>query len=594
MESKQVVKKQVKVGKSKRHKQYYCYPFEVRLKLVKLHVEGGIPVAVVAREASVPPTTINNWVSMYRRNGEEGVRPQVQPPKGGWPRRLPEAVRTKIVEIKREHSWFGIKKISQMLRQLWLPGSPETVRKTLHEAGMMEPQAAARVSNNKREPRFFERATPNQLWQSDITSFEIKRGQRMYLIGFMDDYSRYVVGAEIFLSQTTENVIEVYRRARAEYGAPKEMLTDNGRQYVTWRGTSRFQLELKRDNVHHIRSQPKHPMTLGKIERFWETIMREFIKRAMFENFEQARERIRYWIKYYNHKRPHQGIEGICPADRFFEVRSEIKKTVQEGIAENVLEMALRGEPQAPFYMVGKMGDQSVVLTAKAGKLHLSVEDQKNNQTREMTYDLKQRNQTENQTQEHQQNLQRSGEDPGGPGSVDGALSGSSDLSGVGSHVDDAQSLAEPGDGRDVASAGDSSIAGRGQGAESSLASAVSQAAEWLRRAEASGETAPNPGERELNEQRTDGAQASSDHPQSTQRADDSDASGRRDGSLSQDVLPVGEQGAGRDDPIVGRTGTGETADTGRSGEGIDAAKDPGTGTTVGNRETERDGAFCS
>jgi hypothetical protein len=51
-----------------------------------------------------------------------------------------------------------------------------------------------------------------------------------------------------------------------EYGVPKEMLTDNGRQYTNWRGTTRFEQELKKERIRHIWSRPHHPMTLGKIE----------------------------------------------------------------------------------------------------------------------------------------------------------------------------------------------------------------------------------------------------------------------------------------------------------------------------------------
>ena len=77
--------------------------------------------------------------------------------------------------------------------------------------------------------------------------------------------------------------------------------------------------------------------------------------RAPFDSFEAARERIKLWIAYYNHKRPHQGIGGVCPADRYFEVASELRKTMSAGVANNVLEKALRGMPRAPFYMVGRM-----------------------------------------------------------------------------------------------------------------------------------------------------------------------------------------------------------------------------------------------
>jgi len=108
-------------------------------------------------------------------------------------------------------------------------------------------------------------------------------------------------------------------------------------------------------------------MTLGKIERFWKTIYEEFLVRAQFVSFEEARERVRQWAQYYNHRRPHQGIGGLCPADRYFEIQAELRKTIEQGIADNVLEMALRGKPREPFYMVGRMEGQSVVLRAEKG-----------------------------------------------------------------------------------------------------------------------------------------------------------------------------------------------------------------------------------
>jgi integrase-like protein len=104
--------------------------------------------------------------------------------------------------------------------------------------------------------------------------------------------------------------------------------------------------------------------------------------RAQFDSFESARDRLKLWVRYYNHRRPHQGIGGLCPADRFFEVQGEMKKVIQAGIQENLLEMALRGQPKAPFYMVGRMDGQSVVLKAEKGKLKLSVDD------KEITYDI--------------------------------------------------------------------------------------------------------------------------------------------------------------------------------------------------------------
>ena len=163
-----------------------------------------------------------------------------------------------------------------MLRRwFFLPASPETVRQRLHEAELM-PESSPPKKRNLTRPRFFERATPNQMWQTDIFTFRLG-GRYAYLIAFMDDYSRFIVGADLFRSPTAAAVIEVYRVAVGEFQPPKEMLTDNGRQYTSWRGTSRFEAELKKDRVAHFKSRPHHPMTLGKVERFWATIWQEFL-----------------------------------------------------------------------------------------------------------------------------------------------------------------------------------------------------------------------------------------------------------------------------------------------------------------------------
>lgn len=347
-----------------------------KLKAIRLHLEEGFSMALVCRELNVSKSSLGLWLQAYRLGGEAGLQPGVPGPRKN---RLPAPITDKIIELKREHPTFGIKRISQLLRRcFFLPASPETVRHRLHDAELMEKGSPPKKRNITR-PRFFERATPNQMWQTDIFTF-LLGGRYAYLIAFMDDYSRFIVGADLFRSPTAPSVIEVYRVAVGEFQPPKEMLTDNGRQYTSWRGTSRFEAELKKDRVAHFKSRPHHPMTLGKIERFWSTIWQDFLVRAQFDSFDAARERIKLWIKYYNHKRPHQGIEGLCPADRFFEIQTQLRSTIEAGIQENLLELALRGKPQAPFYMVGRMDGQSVVLRAEKGKLKLSVSDQQNHE----------------------------------------------------------------------------------------------------------------------------------------------------------------------------------------------------------------------
>ena len=441
------------------------HPVELRLKAVKLHLEEEFPLDVVSAEVGVAPVTLKVWVERYQAHGRAGLerRSQRHDPAQTT---LPAAVHAEIVRIKQQQPSFGIRRIAQWMRRvLLLPASPETVRQTLHRHKLLPKTKPKRAPKNPPKPRFFERSTANQLWQSDIFCFRLG-GQNAYLIGFIDDHSRYLVGLDVFRSQTAEYVLEVYRTAVGEYGVPKEMLTDNGRQYATWRGKTRFQLELQKDRVHHLRSQPHHPMTLGKIERFWKTIWEEFLVRAQFATFEEARERIRLWVKYYNHKRPHQGLAGMCPADRFFAIHQPLRQAIEQGIQENILELALRGQPKNPFYMVGRMGEQSVVMQMEQGQFKVTLDGEAHHPVKEVAYNMEGR-QHEQHSGENPQGTngpQRPGEMPGRAGGVDAAAAPGRNLQGTERAGEPVEQLAGTGAGGYAPSLGTADAAGNGAG----------------------------------------------------------------------------------------------------------------------------------
>jgi len=451
------------------------YGLEFKLRCVKLRLEEGIPISLLSKEAGASEDVIRRWAKAYQERGETGLRSGAAPTLSR--QKLPGPVREKIVEIKKQEPLFGVKRISHLLKRVFfLSASPETVRRTLRAEALIVP-SPKKPQRNMTRPRFFERSTPNQLWQSDIFTFRLG-GRYAYLIGFIDDYSRYMVGLELYRTQTADQVLEVYRRAIGEYGVPKEVLTDRGRQYTNWRGTTRFERELTKDRIKHIKSQAHHPMTLGKIERFWKTIYEEFLVRAQFGSFEEARERIRHWLQYYNHKRPHQGIGGLCPADRYFEIQGELKKTMEQGIADNVLEMALRGKPKDPFYMVGRMEGQSVVLRAEKGKLRLLVDDEESGSTQEMVYDVTaaeenpERRETDGKGREGEGGDRREeriqpygrGEMPGGAVGMDGATQTCGGLPGSRRGVDGIEPVAGAGDGGDAPGPQATSADGRENG----------------------------------------------------------------------------------------------------------------------------------
>jgi transposase InsO family protein len=555
-----------------------------KLRAIRLHLEEGFSQTLVCQELNVSKSSLGLWLQAYRLGGEAGLQPGVPGSRQG---RLPAPITDKLIELKQENPVFGVKRISQLLRRwFFLPASPETVRRHLHDARLM-PESSPPKKRNLTRPRFFERATPNQMWQTDIFTFRLG-GRYAYLIAFMDDYSRFIVGVDLFRSPTALSVIEVYRVAVGEFQPPKEMLTDNGRQYTSWRGTSRFEAELKKDRVAHFKSRPHHPMTLGKIERFWETLWQEFLSRAQFDSFDAARERIKLWIKYYNHKRPHQGIEGLCPADRFFEIQTQLRSTIEAGIQENLLELALRGKPQAPFYMVGRMDGQSVVLRAEKGKIKLSVSDQQNHE-QELTYDLNQNPNDQRKDGTEKTNpsatSQCSGQSPGGAGGVDRTVQAGGSLPPVEHQLCHLQPVAAKGDGGNAPGPRDARQPDPGRSPESALASVAAASP-----TDGDGHQTHPPagadkqdcqpligsgknGIDECQSQTTGGGDL-----QSPLRPDDRHGRGADAGPLPPAVLPVGTTGVAS--PVVGTTGPahGSPQDPEGSGEG----STPAPGTTTG------------
>jgi len=443
MEEQEAKRKSPAKSRPKKKKGVGPYPFEFRVQAVRMQLEEGYPASLITSEMGISNETLNQWVKRYQQCGEAGLQNQRR---GSKRPRLSGKIKDKIIALKRSNPGFGSRRISDVLKRLFLlPASTTTVHTILSQEDLIS-KGQQKRKTNPGTPRFFERATPNQMWQSDICTFRLG-GQNAYLIGFMDDYSRYMTGVGLYRSQTAENVLEVYRRARGEYGACKEMLTDNGRQYTNWRGSTRFEQELKKDRIRHIKSRPHHPMTLGKMERFWKTILEEFLLRAQFGSFEEARERIRLWVQYYNHQRPHQGIGGLCPADRFFEIHHELKKTLEQGMEENALELALRGKPRDPFYMVGRMGEQSVVIRAEKGQVRMLVDGEAPKDTKELVYELVKEDSDEGEAKPAI--LQPGGEGQGGAYDLERPTVSIGTVPGEAGQLDTVKPLAAPGHGGD-------------------------------------------------------------------------------------------------------------------------------------------------
>lgn len=348
---------------------------EQRLLLLDTWKRSRLPAGDFAVLVGISKHTLYAWKKRFEKEGPAGLMDR---PRGG-PRgsRLPDLTKRSILLLKQDHPEWGCERISDMLlRGPALPASPQAVARVLHEAGYELEEVPTRAHPDR--VRSFERARPNQLWQTDLFTFVLKRqNRRVYLVAFLDDHSRFVVSYGLHASQSTALVLEVLRAGITSYGTPEEILTDNGSQYVTWRGKSAFTRELEKRGIKQIVSAPRRPQTLGKIERFWGTLWREFLEAAVFVDLGDARQRIGHFIDHYNFQRPHRGAKGLVPADRFFGAAPEVLKTLQARVAANALELARQGLPKNPFYLTGQMGGQPFSLHAEGERVILTRDGQR-------------------------------------------------------------------------------------------------------------------------------------------------------------------------------------------------------------------------
>ena len=341
-----------------------------RLLILDTWQRSGLPAGDFAPLVGLSKHTLYLWKKRFTELGPAGLAEQPRGAKTGS--KLSEVTRRTIVMLKQAHPEWGCQRISdELARGPALAASAGAVARVLHEAGYQLEERTTRPHPDK--VRRFERARPNQLWQTDLFTFVLKRqNRRLHLVGFLDDHSRFVVGYGLHASASSALVLEVLRSAIANYGPPQEILTDNGPQYVTWRGKSQFSRELEQQGIRQIISRPKHPQTLGKVERFWGTLWRECLQRAVFLDLEDARRRIGLFIDHYNFQRPHQGLDGATPADRFFSAAPTVLATLRERITANSLELARHGVPRTPFYMTGQVAGQPFSVHAEGERVFLT------------------------------------------------------------------------------------------------------------------------------------------------------------------------------------------------------------------------------
>jgi transposase InsO family protein len=309
-----------------------------RLRLARLVVDQGWPVARAAERYDVSWPTAKRWVDRYRLFGEAGMADASSRPHHS-PNKTPQPVVRKIVHLRWKQRLGPVEIAAQV------GVAPSTVHKVLVRCRINRLTHVDRVTG---EPiRRYEHDHPGSLIHVDVkklgnvpdgggwrfvgrqqgrrnrfaTPGTMKNKWRNPKLGYayihtvLDDHSR-VAYAEIHDDESKETAASVLRNAVSWYAdrgvTVERVLSDNGSCYRShlWRDT------CTKLGLVHKRTRPYRPQTNGKLERFHRTLADGWAFKKLYNSESARRAAMPAWIHYYNHHRPHTAIGRSTPISR--------------------------------------------------------------------------------------------------------------------------------------------------------------------------------------------------------------------------------------------------------------------------------------
>lgn len=271
--------------------------FKKRKWIIKQKELRNLTDTEIAGSQNVTRMTVNNLWRAYKQHGLFALRGK---PKGRKADEIPENIRKAI--LKKRKKGYGIRKIEAMLNLDGIKISHNKIHRVLKEEGLVIPEPK---KGRRKKYISWQRDHSNSLWQTD---FCWQEKLQCWLIGYLDDHSRFIVGATYTLTATTEVALKLFDKAGKKYGLPREVLSDRGAQfYANIGGKSGYTSYLESLGVGHILASIKKPTTTGKLERFWLTHNKERW------NFNSLTE----FIRFYNFKRPHMSLDYLTPYEVF-------------------------------------------------------------------------------------------------------------------------------------------------------------------------------------------------------------------------------------------------------------------------------------
>jgi putative transposase len=166
-------------------------------------------------------------------------------------------------------------------------------------------------------------AYPNHIWGTDITYIRTAEGY-VYLVAFIDWYSRYVVAWQ--LSDTLQNgfVLQALREALCfatdcGLGMPDICNSDQGSHFTS----EAYTAMLEQAGIRISMDGRGRCMDNIFTERLWRTVKYENVFPNSYQNLEDAEQGLTNYFQFYNNKRRHQSLDRYTPAQVYFGIRTD-------------------------------------------------------------------------------------------------------------------------------------------------------------------------------------------------------------------------------------------------------------------------------
>jgi transposase InsO family protein len=293
---------------------------EQRYQAVLAVVQDGWKVVEVARRVGVSRQTLHAWIARYERGGLSSLADRSHRPTS-CPHQTTAEIEAIICELRREHPGWGPRRIEHHLAKAGVEPVPSrsSIYRCLRRHGLIE---LRRRRKRRDQYRRWERERPMQLWQMDVMGgVLLDDGTELKVVTGIDDHSRFCVAAGLVTRAISKAVCEVLAASLHRWGIPDEILTDNGKVFTGRFGPQPVEVLFDRicreNGISHRHTGVRSPTTTGKIERFHQSLRREFLADRSFPPLEAAQVELDAWVADYNSTRPHQALEMATPAERF-------------------------------------------------------------------------------------------------------------------------------------------------------------------------------------------------------------------------------------------------------------------------------------